>query len=493
MAQQNQPTENKPDFNEEMRRWMAKQSFWNRMLHSRGGVAPRFWKILIPALALAALVVFITYARTLSYLAGPDFKALAENEAAKAMGFDFFSSLTGKWENGELAFLNASGDGLPESWIRGAKAGAVKMDVPFMNLIRGEWGAPALILEDPEIELRSGLLNEEAAELLRQQQSERAKKRHGSGGEGSRFFGIGVDAEALRVSRIHARGAAFLWGGDSAAGGELRNTRFQAARDGDIWTIDFEGGVLSIGWLKQIEVDRFTVRIQGDKIAIEEGSGRFLGARTNIGEPDVHGVVGFSGEVRIESSNPFAELKWTISETRISRLLREPYASIFSGSLSGEITMNGNINDAGGLTSRGNMRFDDPFSLASRALDRVGVLLFVQAEMPDLNIPHIPAREGGFNFVFDNRSLKIENLDWRSAEGPRMEAAFQYDVSFESFDGVWMVGFPPQRLDRRPVLEEKVFTESRGGLLWMRIPLQGPLDRFTDGAISALRVVFPPK
>lgn len=486
-------------YTEEMQRWMARQSVWWRLRHFKRhpDARPVVLSLLVLIgwlLPIAAVSAFGFYVLIHRYTGGGKFSQVLEQETGRFFGLVNTTSTGGQWKAGVVTLTGLKGEGKPDGFLRTLKAGAIRFETSFQGLFSDNWSPDNVLVQGLEIEFRGGLLGPEEAKTLAGEQEKAAtalrEKIIADGGEpgphkGS--WGIHPAAETFTIRRFQARNSAVRWGMSARSSGILSGTTIegQAQENGD-WKLRCTGGKLTIGWLRELDVEELLVTANRQAITVNRLQFRFPPLE---GQPAGKGRGSITGMISV-SASPSVDLAVSFEDVEINRLVPLDYQRLFAGTVKGKATMRGLASDENGLASEVTMEFLPGFGFGAGSPEVFPVLEVLGGEAVDLPVRYFETARGGISFLLENRRLRCQGANIESADGERVEGTFNYDLDARSISGVFRLGMKPGTLTEHPRIQEKFFREETAGLRWLTLPMEGPLSTSTVSTADGLRAAL---
>lgn len=486
-------------YTEEMQRWMARQSVWWRLRHFKRhpDARPVLLSLLVVLgwmLPVAAVSAFGFYVLIHRYTGSGDFSRLLEQESGKYFGIVNTTSTGGQWKAGAVTLTGLKGEGRPDGFLRTVKAGAIRFETSFRSLFDKDWSPDNVLVQGLEIEFRGGLLGPEEAKTLADEQEKAAAQLRAKtiedGGEPGPYdgsWGIHPKAEAFTVRRFQARNSTIRWGMSARSSGILSGTSIegQTQETGD-WKLRCTGGKLTLGWLRDLEVEEIILTANRQAITVNRLEFRFPPPE---GQPAGKGRGSITGSIAI-SATPTVDLAVAFQDVEINRLVPPDYQRLFAGSVRGKASLRGLASDENGLASEVTMEFLPGFGFGAGSPEVFPVLEVLGGEAVDLPVRYFESARGGISFVLENRKIRCQGANIESADGERVEGTFQYDLDARSISGVFRLGMKPGALTEHPRVQEKFFREETAGLRWLTLPMEGPLTTSTVSTADGLRAAL---
>jgi hypothetical protein len=492
------PSSRDDTYNDEMQRWMARQSWWYRLRYMRRHRGSRSLAVslvmlaikLVPVLVLGLVIYYLMLNRYLG--SGADFSRLLEQEAAPALGAANVGVQVAKWKAGVVTVNELKGEGDPQSWIRRFTLTGLRFDQPFSKLFKAEWRPGVIAAQKLDLEIRAGQLGpEESAQVASAQEAAAARARQDleeknlDPGPYTGRYGVKLEGQAFAAERLLVRDANIRWGGNPESAGSLLGTSLEAARDGQSWMVRLTGGDLSHGWLRGTRLQELIARIGPDGVAIEKLAFRIPpppGTQADDGLGSMVGVVTYGVQ-------PQMEIRMKLQRVDLAQLLPEDLSHLFTGRASGEILMKGSTNRDGGMTTQGALEFSKGFSFGARAPETLPLLEVLGGEIAEIPLRYFDTAEGGVRYTLGGGKFKVDGVNLVSGDGDRVEGAFAMDLATRGISGVFRIGVRETLLASRDALRERYFREQSGGLRWLTVPVEGPLLGATSEIAEGIREV----
>ena len=485
-------------YNEEMVRWLARQSFWYRLTHLRRhpearpiGVSLLFLAlILIPVLLVGVLGYYVLLQR---YLSGVSFGNLVAQEAGKSLETTNMEGSASRWKAGTVTINELKGEGLPGSWVRKATLTGVRFPLHMSELFRKEWTPPSVSMQRLDLEIRSGLLNpEEAGKLAKQQAAQIERKRQSlvdqklDPGPYIGKLWIGPEGSLFATNHVLVRDANVRWECGQDISASVVGTTLEADRSDSGWRIHLVDGMLSFGWIHQARLGELNARVVKGVLTIEKAS-FFIpplpGTRAS------EGIGSLSGKI-VYGVQPQIDIVCKIENIDVNRLISSDYAGFFSGNLKGEMRVMGSLNQAGTLSTQGALDIEKGFSFGTKAPAFFPLVEVLGGELADVPLRYLEAASGAIRFSLAGNKLKMDSVVFVTADGERIEGQFNCETGAGTLTGVMKLGLKPSTLAEHPLLQEKYFNESIGDLRWMTVPLDGPIKGLAGGFAEGMRTVL---
>lgn len=486
-------------YTDEMHRWMSRQSVWWRLKQFRRHPDAR--PVLISLLVLmgwllpiAALSGFGFYVIVHRYTGSGKFGALLEQESGEFFGLANTTSTGGQWKAGAITITGLKGQGKPEGFLREFKAAAIRFESSFQGLFDKEWAPDNILIQGMEVELRGGLLGPEEAKTLAKEQEkvanikrEKILKDGGNPGPYEGSWGIHPTARNFTVRRFQARASTVRWGASARSEGVLFDSTIEGqALDSGEWSLRCHGGKLSIGWLKDLDLDEAILVAGPESIKLVRVAFLFPPPE---GQPVDKGQGSITGSIGI-SATPTVDLTANFQDVEINRLLPPVYQRLFTGDVKGKATLRGLASDANGLSSQVTLEFQPGFGFGVGSPEVFQVLEVLGGEAVSIPVRYFETARGGMTFNMADRKIRCQGANLETGDGERIEGTFNFDLETRSISGAFRLGLKPAGLNDHPRIQEKYFPEEAAGLRWMTLPMEGPLSGSTLSIADGLRAAL---
>lgn len=485
MAEQLPPSSS-DTYNEEMKRWMAKQSIWWRLryLQRHPEARPLPLSLLMLALKLVPVVLiggFVYYVLLQRYLTSGDFASLVRTQSAVALNAEEVKLTATRWKAGKVSMNTLEGRGRPDNWVRRFSLTGIGIPVKLQSLFTEAWTPGEVSVQSMEVELRAGMLGGTELERVLAGEAAGGGKR-GTDGK----WGVKCDGAMFRTNRLICRDTYLSWGGAEESAGFVRGAVLDARRVDDGWVVTLTGGELEQGWLRGAQVD---------EIVLSLGDGRIRLDRCDFTLPAPEGTTGADGRgsmagVVTVKREPEMDLAIDLRNTDITLLLPEKLRGLFAGRVTGECSIEGSTNRRGSVRTTGAFELHKEFAFGFRSAEIIPLLEVLGGEVADIPVRYFICREGGVRFALGGDKLQVDGLTWLTPEGERLEGQFSYAVEEEMIDGVFRVGVKEERLAERPELGERFFSDEGGGLRWLTVPVEDKLRGATEDLANQMRAVL---
>lgn len=485
-------------YTQELQRWMARQSFWYRLTHSQGSPESRsmFLVVLtilgwtVPVFALGGFGFYVMVQR---YTTSGGFSQLVEQEVGEYLNLTMPKVAGASWKSGVVNITGISGEGKPEGFVRSVKIASARIELPFRDLFEEQWGGHSLTIQGLDLELRGGLLDTaEAASLAREHaataDAANAKLRAKGipTGPYSGKWWINPDGNTFATDRVIARNSTIRWGLNETNGGRLSGTNLEASRQDDFWVLRCTGGEFSQGWLKNALVDELVLEVKANAVVIKKFDFRLKQAD---GKQGGDAIGQGQGMVQLAAA-PVVELHMDIADMEINRIIPAEYQRVFAGKFKGKVAMTGSTVDEDGFTSAFSVQFVPGFGFGVGSAEMFPVLQVLGEAAADIPVRYIEAKQGGLTFTLQGKTLKCTGANLLGANGDRIEGSFTFDSDAHTVKGVFRIGVKPAALAEHPLIKQQFFREETAGLLWLTLPLEGPVGGNTTGMADEMRTLL---
>jgi hypothetical protein len=280
-------------------------------------------------------------------------------------------------------------------------------------------------------------------------------------------FGVSPSFDDLVVDEVQIARADFTWGLTEFTRGAVLSASALAHPLESGWQIVLNGGRIEQNWLRGLEIKKLVIHCGPKAVRIQEGLlGAGDGTATLIGEVT-------TGEF------PRVDLKLECRQVAVEHFLAEPVASWVRGKASGPITIGGSINTAGGISTRGALKLESGTLRSFPMLNTLAVVTG-RGRFRDLGLSG-----GSIEFTTGEGRLEVQSLELQSGNDVVIRGRFACHL--DQFTGMVRLGMSRDLAQRIPAdVKQKLFREESDGLVWIDVPLEGPVETLTKEPSNGL-------
>ncbi len=235
------------------------------------------------------------------------------------------------------------------------------------------------------------------------------------------------------------------------------------------WEIAGQGGDLFIAGQPDLEIQRFRLRWQDTDLFLNEA------------EVDVHDDARLSGRgvVSLVPGTP-VDLDLKVSNLDVKRVIGPEWEKKISGTVRGDIALEGTLDDPDGLRQSGTLHLDNGVLTDIPLLEVIGK--YTKSE----RFQHLTLNEAAGDFERRGERIVITGIRVQSDGLSRLEGDLTIDG--RSIEGTFRVGVTPGTLRWIPGAERKIFVTSENGFLWTDVRVAGTIDQPREDLTSRLVV-----
>ena len=383
-------------FNQKLSQWIASQGFWFQLRHSMsggGGWAMTLshllrlgFKVLIALLVAAGGfgVYLVKRVDSKAFTEGLDasVKAGLGAKDAKLLGFSRIQ--------GDAQITRFGAEGGEHSFFRSVDAGNVRFKMGLLDGLAGDWHAGALVAKWMELDLKAGADNPEAAARI-----------------GESLF---HQWPGFRFSSVEVDDATLSWGYHSPlpqnridTRGRIEHSRMVATRSAEGWRLVFIGGLFSQNWLRGLAIEKLVIDVVPGSLTVREGAFKCGSGAVNFREVSVKG-----GE------KPAFRGKVEISRVELAQLLPKALEPFVEGVISGDFTLSGSTNAAGGIQLEGDVTLGGDSVISVR--ERLHLLKSLSVVDVYNSYRKVDFNRGSFHLKTSGGVLELSRVDLKADE-----------------------------------------------------------------------------
>ncbi|MEM6910873.1 MAG: hypothetical protein AAF555_04750 [Verrucomicrobiota bacterium] len=471
----------KETFNEVMNSWAEKQPFWVRLRHQGlGSLRPGILPLLVrigKILALLLVLLLGTLHLFSKHLESTGFAEEMQETVRERLGAEEAHFQTFEWLGKEVRNRSFSAVGGPASFFTHLEAEGIRFYRPFWSRFQQDWNLKRLRIAELDVDLRLGGHEESSPENAPQELV--------TGG-----FGVSPRASGLQVSEIDVFRATFRWKSSDGQEGQIAQTALQVTRQPWGHQILCQGGVLQLGWLRELQLDRLHLEVRPEAIQIQECRLIVPGSETAFASLSGFITKGVFPEVSLE----MAVENFSLRES-IPRALR----GLFSGGFDGVLRFSGSPNRAEGVAIAGDLRPTPGFQFGSGTGVNVHLLDALQASLGYRSFARFPVHDGRLQFESQGQNLTFTEFSLHSETLARIEGRLtvspvqgdeEKELTRYVTEAELQIGVDRAALLHHPTLLQEFFPKRSDGFQWMEREFSGTLDTLTEEIARELLVAI---
>ena len=399
------------EFQTRMSNWTASQGLLFQLRHggSVQGVRPTLigWvtrmglRILLLVLVCSLAGYFYLLRRTSSEQFNGELAiALQEFVSAETMELGPFSKKDGYLELSSLDIVGGEDSFFDEAYLRNAKTRMsllariryprAAISFPPWKMAVTNWQGEEIIIEDLDITVKSGADEADGAKI---------------------YDSIFSTGEKFSFERVQVLNASFDWGYSEVTAGSIRNSRLNAQRKGDGWSVTITGGSFSQNWLQDLEIEKLECVLTGKGLEITEGRFKRAG-----------GSLALTGKVTGPVTNPQVSASGTMQGIPFDSYLEAEVQPFVRGRLSGRFTLGGSPYSSSGVTMAAEIVLgpDDEVVISDeiRLLDAVSLVDRYRS------YKNVRFRAGSFKLETGKRVAVFTDIDLEAKDHMKLEGEF---------------------------------------------------------------------
>lgn len=481
------PSQDKSNYNDEMRRWMAKQSFWHRLKYGRQpGSRAKLYAFV--AKVVLGFVVFIGlgvggYLMAVKKRVGSaEFAKDLSIAASESLGARAINGSPVVWSGGVARVRNLSINGGRSNFFSKIDLELVAFPLKFSEVMRGDLKISSIEGRGADAKLRSGAFTDrEWQELL---SSDDVKQEQGVDG----WMSPSVDLSS--VNHVGIRDLNAQWGAKAWMAGSLIGCDLEATKSNGKWNVQIEHGKFSQNWIKNAEIEKLVLEVDLSGIRVLEGKLRMPSGT----------AVSVSGTISSDDDPEF-DLAVRIDEFLFSDFIAEEKAIFLSGTFGADVQITGSVNRKEGLISKGRLVAEPASEAAEGSAIRnrpwlVKIGRNIDAELPVFRAFGEALGEDGVRYFTSERTvidfetsmgnLEVTEMTLYDPLVGQLSGAFSFNEKSKLITGGSMtLALKDSVFENNRGLREirsKLFTEGENGASQFSIELKGPIDGLTESA-----------
>ena len=406
-----------------------------------------------------------------------------------------------RWKRSVGSAKYATFKGSDESFfLDELKAEGFRFKLPMKSLLKPNWELEDVFIGDLTADVRPGSGGTGLAVVEDQ--------------EGA--WGINPDLSQVSFEKVDVANANLTWGIGAAARGSLKNAELELVKSDGIWQLLVHKGDLSQNYLRDLKVSSLKIRFHEGTLAFSDGEFKMGETGTGKLEGTIHTgeYPEFDLTLRVDNCDITSLLpKHTSDELALMSEIEGGRASALEvvrkmlvGRVTGVIKIGGSTNSSSGIKTTGTLRFsedqdrtlrlvDVPFfndlggitgnGYLRRPLVTAGTLSFVTSEgmfsAPAINLELGQSGRLTGEFSFGITEMPKKDTTPKPPPVPGVPVLDEEPVALvPEFSGAVQFGVNPMALDNIPEsVRQQFFPKMQDGLIWMNLPLEGTLNRFT--------------
>ncbi len=420
-------------------------------LNSNGGVVA---KILgIGAIAtVVLLVVAVIGARwwLANYLQGEKFRKLISEKTSAAMHARG-EYLPLHWQGSAASSEGFYATGLPGSPLEEVRADMLRADLDWSGVFQKKFRVDGMEIQRLKVRFISPTPATQALPM-------------GTALSSPATQGVRVELGPIRVQEANLQ-----WPMSGGAKGMLRRSSLVLmSRDND-WCASVTGGELAMADWPVLRIEKAQLRSRAETLYVIDSLARLANG----------GIVSASGEVHFDGAKDFnATVRF--DDVPAANWLPEDWRGKLVGQARGESRVRGRLEQSGGPAAEGTIALLNGRLQALPVLDKIAI--FTQTEQ----FRCVDLHKATAEFSWKDGRLDVKKLLMESTGLLRVEGGCV--VEKETIDGTFDVGVSADTLRWLPGARGRVFTVDRGGYLWTKVKLTGPLKNVKEDLSDRLIV-----
>jgi hypothetical protein len=399
----------------------------------------RILTALLGLLIFAALVAVVIGAAWVGkFIRSEEFRTLASKKASEALKIEGeFSSL--QWEGSSVYSPSLRGEGRRGEVIEFLSAERLRARYNWRALFSGAWRLDDVSVGRLDLRMIPGQLPETSS-VIEPLETTEARSTPLPSWIPNRF----------ELDEIHVESA-----GIHFSAGQVKNTEFRIARDGNGWLIRGRGGELSWEELPLLTLGNYSMRLAGNAVFLTSAELSTKGG----------GKIEASGEISEKPGHLRMRVSWLNLPAEL--VIPDQLRPHLKGTMEGNADLNS--------TESGFVNADGFFLIRDGLLEGIHVLEKLATFSGSPQFRRLALQEVSGNFTRKESGVEIRDFVLESKGLVRVEGNYAIDGD-ERLSGTVQVGLTPQTLQWIPGSRERVFTENRNGYVWTPVRLGGTVQ-----------------
>jgi len=413
------------------------------------------WILLAVAGVVIAAGFLIISAKIQGFLRSDAFRQLVSDKTGEAFRATATYSPM-RWAGSSLFADSLEAGGNPGSIVQSLRADQIRAEVNWRAIWDGAWRVERIDVVSLEGVFRPGSPDGEGTDS--------GRKPEATSGLAA-FLPQRFELGQLNIAQARV---GFL-GKDGREIVGVQNSALVVRPEGNGWTIDGNGGTLTLPSQPALSITNFRSRIQGPTFFLTESNFRLGDA----------GKISASGEFASASK---LQIEWT--QLDVATFLDAAWKSRLSGLFAGTALVEWPEAGLSAGKAAGTFRLSEGLLQNLEALDKIAT--FTGAPQ----FRRMPLQEISGNYQWARGGLNVTNLVAESKGLLRIEG--QCDMAADgALSGTVRVGVTPQTLQWLPGSRERVFTVAQNGYLWTDVRVGGtlhnPKEDLTSRLVAAMK------
>ncbi len=374
--------EKRSAFNEQMNEWVSRQGLWFQLRHAADGQTfiARMARVAIRLVFLLLLLLLLFWFYLVRHVESEGFREGIQSAVELHLkGRDCTVGGLRK-ERDVVTIASIEMKGTDDSFFHSMQARLVRLNMKLTDVLVGDWDGGGVNIRHLNLFVKAGASDDAGA----------AKS----------YMSLFDQHDHFSFEWIEAESANIRWGYSENNRGSIVGSHMSAAREGDGWRLEFEGGTFNQNWLRNLSIGKLVVVCNKDGVQIKEGDlhrdGGIVTFKLNMGsggQPQAAGIVSFK-------SMP------------MKSLLPPRYHDWIEGTISGKGTIGGSTNSQEGIVMDMDLSLDDGDVMVLRDT----LPLFSALSVVDLynSYRKVSFTEGGVHIRTGGNTLQVDKIDLRA-------------------------------------------------------------------------------
>ncbi len=369
-------------FNEQMNEWVSRQGLWFQLRHAADGqtVIARVTRLGIRLLLLLLLLLLLFWFYLVKHVESEGFReGIQSAMELQLKGSDCMVGAIRK-DRDVISIASIGMKGTDDSFFHNIQARLVRLNMKLTDGLVGDWDGGGVNVRQLDLFVKAGASDDAGA----------AKS----------YLSLFDQHDHFSFEWIEAEVANIRGGYSENNRGSIVGSHMSAARDGDGWRMEFEGGTFNQNWLHDLNIGRLVVVCDKDGVHIKEGELHRDGGEVTFqlkmgsgGQPQAAGIVSFK-------SMP------------MKTLLPPRYHDWIEGTISGKGTIAGSTNSQEGIVMDIDLSLDDGDVMVLR--DTLPLLSALSVVDLYNSYRKVSFTEGGVRIRTGGNKLQVDKIDLRA-------------------------------------------------------------------------------
>jgi len=219
--------------------------------------------------------------------------------------------------------------------------------------------------------------------------------------------------EKFSFDRMEVLNASLSWGYSEVTAGKIENSRLSAQRNGEGWSVIFNGGTFSQNWWKDLKIEKLECELTREGFEITEGR---LGGREGVG------VLTLKAKVTGPVTGPQLSGSGTMEGLPFDSYLDDEVQPFVGGRLSGNFDLGGSPYISSGVSVAAQIILGVDDEIVIR--DKLKLLDAISLVDRYRSYKKVRFRSGSFNFETGKKVAAFTDISLEATDHMRLEGEF---------------------------------------------------------------------